>query len=562
MHPQTRMLRHHTHSMHDDIRPRCHDIAVDNPIVLLYTLCVMELSIKRKTALALCVFVLALCLFLPRYAAVAAPDEPASSVNSYLLADLDTGEIIFANKPDERVNPASVTKIMTALVLLEQVPDLSVKVTVGKEIYGFGQEASMMGLIEYEEISYLDLLYGMMLKSGNDAAATVAVNVGGSIEGFADLMNAKAQELGMANSHFVNPHGMTDENHYTTTADLFKLVCACMKYETFVDVVDTPSYTTAPTNKAQNGHALETTNRLISDKAKYASYNYAGAIGIKTGSTSAAKGCLVAAAHRNDHTLIAIFLGDDSYINGQKYVKRWTDAAKFFDYGFSLTRVDLAPYLAQIPLSGSIPGAQGTPDLMAHLPKTLGYWTDEDTASDIAYDGAITARIEYNESYSVFAPLKTPLGIAVYSFGDEELYRAPVFVEYQAAAAQTAGNQSTFWSRTLHILLWTLALLICLALLFFVLIVPLIRRKQRMPNPSRRTAWTTRDEIPLREENPSDVRRSRRMQTGARAYRNPPASDREPTGNVRVLRSYRRTGRVTRIPPSDDGDTNGNGPKR
>ncbi len=518
----------------------------------------MGVILHKKKPLALCVFFLALCLLLPFKAAFAAPDEPTSTINSYLLADLDTGEIIFANKPDERIYPASVTKMMTALVLLEQIPDLSTKATVGSEINAFGPEASMMGLVEHENISYLDLLYGMMLVSGNDAAATVAVNIGGTIAGFADLMNAKAEALGMTNTHFVNPHGMNNEDHYTTASDLCKLACACMNNTTFAKVVKTSAYTTAPTNKAGSGHHLETTNRLLSEKDKYASYNYSAAIGIKTGSTSAAQGCLVAAAHQHGHTLIAVLMGDDSYTDGQKYIRRWTDAVKFFDYGFSLTRVDLVPYMAQVAVAAALPGAQETPVLRATLPETLGYWTDAATAANISQSGAITVRVEYNEDYAVFAPLQSALGTAIYSFGDEELCRAPLFVVPTAVKNTDSGN--TVWARFLRIALWTLAFLVCLCLLFFVIIAPRLRRTRRNSRMQRHPSSQAKrdDTLLLRMESKKrqrpDSRTNERVQRQAKPQdmQNGAAQSKN-TDNVRVLHPRRRrNNRIDRAPLYDD----------
>ena len=440
---------------------------MDNPVRLLYTRSIMGQSAFRKIAIAFCTLLVVGSLALPESRSSAAPDQPTSTCNSYLLCDFDTGEVIFANKPNERVYPASVTKMMTALILLETKTDLSEKVTVGSEVNGFGPEASKMHIKQHEVISYKDLLYGMLLVSGNDAAATIAVNIGGSISGFAQLMNKKAAELGMTNSHFVNPHGLQSAEHYTTSADLAKLAIACLKNPTFAEVVRTPEYTVAPTNKTPNGYDLKTTNRLLSTDPKNESFHYDGAIGIKTGSTNAAQGCLVAAAKRNGRTLISVMLGDDSATGGDKYVKRWTDSIKFFNYGFSLVRVDLSPYLAKLSAVGSLSG-NSKAALMAPTPASLGMWTDQATAQAVAQPGAITVKVEYNCAFAVFAPSQSSIGTAVYSFGSQELFRTNLVLAAPGKAMQNTASASggKGWLIVVLVIVFILSLSFLLLILY------------------------------------------------------------------------------------------------
>ncbi len=439
---------------------------MDNPFGLLYTQSIMGQSAFRKIAIAFCALLLVWSFVLPDGKSSAAPEQPASTCNSYLLCDFETGEIIFANKPDERVYPASVTKMMTALILIEKKPDLSEKVTVGSEINNFGPDASKMGIKQNEVISYKDLLYGMLLVSGNDAAATVAVKIGGSISGFAELMNQRAGELGMTSTHFVNPHGMQSTEHYTTAADLAKLAIACMKNPTFAEVVKTAEYTTPPTNKTPAGYDLKTTNRLLSTDPKSESFHYDGAIGIKTGSTSAAQGCLVAAAKKNGRTLIAVMMGDDSSTSNDKYVKRWTDSVKFFNYGFGLVRIDLVPYIAKLSTVASLTGKSNAA-LYAAPPASLGYWTNQATAQAIAQPGAITVRVEYNNSFPVFAPTHSPIGTAVFSFGNQQIYRTNLTLVSSGVKMQSPETASQ--NKGGMIIVLALVLILCLSLLLFIL---------------------------------------------------------------------------------------------
>lgn len=407
---------------------------------------------------------------------------PTSKCNSYLLSDYETGEILLANKPDERIYPASTTKILTALILIEQRPDLSQKIQVGAEVNAFGPDASLMHLAQYEEISYKDLLYGMMLVSGNDAAAAVAVSLGGSIEGFAEMMNQKAQQLGMTGSHFTNPHGLHDVNHYTTASDLSKLAIAAMQNPVFAECVKTTEYTTAATNKAPQGHVLVTTNRLISPKEQYAEYNYAPAIGIKTGATNAAQGCLVAAAQKNGRTLIAVMMGDSTWKGSDKYVSRWTDAVKLFEYGFGLTRVDIAPLLSPVALSATLPGGSAPVSLRADVPQSLGFWTDAQTAASITAGSVpVTAQIALSSQANVPLP-DTAIGTVTYKMGEVTLATQNIYTNI-STPTQIVQEASAFLGitdpRMQKIVLWGGCFLLCLIFLILAIKLPARKRKRR-----------------------------------------------------------------------------------
>jgi D-alanyl-D-alanine carboxypeptidase len=461
---------------------------------LVYNFLHMKTIATRHLLRLICVLLACLCLLTPLRSAMAQDEVPTSTCASYLLCDADTSDVLLANKPDERIYPASVTKMMTALILVEQKSDLNELVTVGKEINGFGAEASLMGLKVYEKISYLDLLYGMILVSGNDAAATVAVNVSGSISAFAELMNKKAADLGMTNSHFVNPHGMHSVNHYTTSADLAKLAIAFMHNSTLAVVAKTVRHTTKPTNKFPHGHALETTNRLISDKPENSGFRYAPAVGIKTGSTTPAQGCFVAAAQKDGRTLVAVLMGDSSVVNGIKYAKRWTDAVKLFDYGFSQKRFDLLVHLSEIQVKGMLAGAQTATLFEPKLPSSLGIYTDDATAVAMAKDGAITVTIEYNQGFSAFAPLSSSPGTAVYAYGGKELYRAELAIAPQAVAITALAGRAI--DRPLKIVLWMGAFLASAGLLVFLLIAPRLKRFRRRRSSSNVIGASTQRQQP------------------------------------------------------------------
>jgi D-alanyl-D-alanine carboxypeptidase (penicillin-binding protein 5/6) len=229
---------------------------------------------------------------------------------------------------------ASTTKIMTALVLLEK-ENLDNILTVTKEMYMV--EGTSIGLREGDKISYRNLLYGMMLESGNDAANAIAIGVGRNINSFADLMNQKAAQIGMNNSHFVTPSGLDADEHYTTAYDMALLAAAAMENETFRQVVSTEVYKSIY-NDGVTTRTYYNHNRLIRELE--------GCEGIKTGYTSKSGRCLVTSCSRGGVRLIAVTLNapDD-----------WRDHKALYEYGFSdITEMPLHTDLSgrKIPIAG------------------------------------------------------------------------------------------------------------------------------------------------------------------------------------------------------------------
>ena len=235
------------------------------------------------------------------------PRAAALSAAAAVTMDADTGETLFAENADSRLPMASTTKIMTALVALGE-GDLDRVYTVKKQYAAV--EGSSMYLEEGERLTLRDTLYGLLLSSGNDAAAAVAGECGGE-RAFVDKMNAKARELGLTDTRFENPSGLPSDGHYTTARELAKITAAALRDPVFRDIVSTKTCTAA-------GRTLVNHNRLLS--------LYEDAIGVKTGFTDNARRCLVSAAERGGVTLVAVTLnaGDD-----------WNDHAKMLDYGFT-----------------------------------------------------------------------------------------------------------------------------------------------------------------------------------------------------------------------------------
>ncbi len=235
----------------------------------------------------------------------------------------DNGEIIYCKNADERLPMASTTKIMTGILLCEY-GNLDKEITVTKEMIMV--EGSSMGLLEGDKVTLHDLLYGLMLASGNDAANVIAFTLGGSLNGFVDMMNQKAKELGLENTSFATPSGLDDENHYTTALELAKIAQYALKNEEFAKAVSTEkavlNYGNPPYRRSLTNH-----NKLLK--------MYDGAVGVKTGFTKKSGRCLVSAARRDGKFVIAVTLHDPN---------DWQDHIDLLNYGLnSIKQTEYSP---------------------------------------------------------------------------------------------------------------------------------------------------------------------------------------------------------------------------
>lgn len=240
---------------------------------------------------------------------------PKTNSRRYIVYDRISKSMIIGKNEDVKSAMASTTKIMTTIVILEKA-DLNETVTVSAKAGGTG--GSRLGLKRGDKASVRDLLYGLMLRSGNDAAVALAEHVGGSVKGFAELMNEKAIELGLTNTHFVTPHGLDDANHYTTALELAKLTDYAMDNETFAKIVGTKSTTIYINNQSRQ---INNTNELLGVLN--------GVVGVKTGFTNNAGRCLVTETKRNNMDIITIVLGADTKKDRTK------DSVNLIEYTFS-----------------------------------------------------------------------------------------------------------------------------------------------------------------------------------------------------------------------------------
>lgn len=279
---------------------------------------------KRITIL----FILILFLFTSSYSI---GEKPPISAQAAILIDRESGRVLLEYNPHIKLPMASTTKIMTALVALEN-GELEKSIEIDENAVGI--EGSSIYLYEDETISLEDLLYGLMLRSGNDSAVAIANHIGGDLEGFANMMNNRAKELGANNSNFTNPHGLFDENHYTTAYDLGLITKTAMGMEKFREISQSKTW------KAKRGK-----NNLFYNKNKTL-WEYNGGDGVKTGYTIRSGRCLVTSATRNGMQLISVVLNDRNWFE---------DCYDLMDYGFekykSYVILDKGQYFGRVSVS-------------------------------------------------------------------------------------------------------------------------------------------------------------------------------------------------------------------
>ena len=243
-----------------------------------------------------------------------------------LIIEENSGKVIHEDNSNVQNYPASVTKILTAILTLENC-ELTDTVTVSKTaISNIPSGYVIAPLFVGEQMSVEDLLYALMLKSANDAAYVLAEHVGGSVEGFSEMMNKKAEELGCKNTHFVNPNGIHNSNHYTTAYDMYLIARYAMKNEEFVKIVSTYQHALSATNKySKNDRIMKNTNSFVNPSSRYYDENVKG---IKTGTTLQAGNCLITNISKNGFDVITVILG------ARTSESKFSETKKMMNYTF------------------------------------------------------------------------------------------------------------------------------------------------------------------------------------------------------------------------------------
>ena len=332
----------------------------------------------------------------------------AVSARSAIVMDAQTGRVLYEKNADQRSLIASTTKIMTALVVCEQCNVLD-RMRIPKEAVGI--EGSSMYLQEGEVLTIQELLYGLMLRSGNDAAIALAIYCGGTVEGFAELMNDKARQLGLKSTHFVNPNGLDAPGHYSTARDMAVLTAYAMENPIFAQTVSTKTVNIG-------GRSLQNHNKLL--------WQVAGADGVKTGYTKAAGRILVSSAVRQGRRLIAVTMDapDD-----------WQDHKTLLEDGFARYAVKTVVTRGQVLGSVAVAGGQqGCVELIAQEDFTYALAAEE------------TPQVVIPGPGFVFAPVTegANAGFAYVCLGEKSVGKIPV-VYGQTVELPEEPPKKHFW---------------------------------------------------------------------------------------------------------------------
>ena len=375
--------------------------------------CILTLKgYKLKKIVVICLVLMVFALGIGT--ALAAPEYDGDvTPNAVMLLDATTGQILFEKNADEVIRPASTTKIMTCIVALEN-SEMDEVVTVGPEGDWTGSGYSLLGTRYGEEIVMKDLLTGLMMVSGNDAAEAVAVHISGSVDAFARLMNRKASELGMSNTNFVNPHGVDTDDHEVTARDMSKLTLYAMQNEDFMKIVGTETYDMPATNK-NKARTIQNTNLLL--RTDYEDSYYESAIGIKTGSTPKAYRCVVSAAQVGDTKLLCLIFGDKTK-NG---VDRWPLAKDMFEFGFeNYSTVNVQSIIDNMPETNvQVANSVEDEDILLLSAHNIGdelITLEKSVAQDILNNSGYETTIEFYSGDELVAPIMQgdTVGIVTY----------------------------------------------------------------------------------------------------------------------------------------------------
>lgn len=282
------------------------------------------------------------------------PKPPEIKASVALLVDRTSGRVLYEKDADAKRYPASTTKIMTALLAIEALDPAQIAVA-SQTAVDIDRDGSNMGILAGEELTVEQLIYGLLVQSANDAANVLAEEVSGSIPAFVEKMNARAAELGMNGTHFANPHGYHDDNHYTTARDLYLLADAAMAHDLFRKAVSTPTYEIPATNRYKTVRNFSNNNALI-NPMKGRKYLYSAATGIKTGHTSKAGNCLVASAEKDGSSFLCVVL-DAPDENGTNY--SFADPIALFQYGFTNFKTQTVSDMEEILATKEVKWAAG-----------------------------------------------------------------------------------------------------------------------------------------------------------------------------------------------------------
>lgn len=281
-------------------------------------------------------------------------EYPQLDAKSYIVMDSGTSLVLFEKNADERTYPASMTKLMTAIIATENITPETIITITEKDVAGLYEQGSAVNLKAGEEIPFSELLKYFLVASGNDAANAIARHISGDNDTFAKLMNEKAALLTCTGTNFTNPHGLHDDNHYTTARDMALIGLAAAKIPAIAEICAIDKISIAPTNKHPDGQTFTSTNYLIS-RYKDNRYVYSGATGLKTGWTGEAGMCLTATATKGDLNVLSVVMGAPKRADGS--LGSFSETTKLLDFTFK--NFESKVYLTDTEPMSEIPIALG-----------------------------------------------------------------------------------------------------------------------------------------------------------------------------------------------------------
>lgn len=361
----------------------------------------------RKTASLIMALLVLFCAAPAAHAEGKPPD--LSHAGGAVLIEATTARVLLEKDKDKKLPEASTTKVMTAILAIEN-GDLTDVIKVSPSASGI--EGSSIWLHVGEHVTLENLLYGLMLSSGNDAAVAIAEHIGGSVKGFSDMMNEKARQIGAQNSHFANPNGLPDREHFTTAYDLALITAYAMKNETFRKIVSAEKWR-MPWEGHEYDRVLQNKNRNL--------WEYEGATGVKTGYTMDAGRCFVASAQRGGMELICVLLDDYDMFD---------DSRVLLDYGFTnyqkVNIVNKGDSLGEAPVENGIA-------------KTVGVVA----AADYSYPCAANEVTSIRKKLIIHAPVISPVRRGA-EIGTIELYLGDKKMVVLPAAAAEDVPENTY----------------------------------------------------------------------------------------------------------------------
>ena len=444
---------------------------------------------KRVSILLALLTLLVLCVSLTFGTASAATFEPEDvnlKTKAVALYNLDTDSPVFTLNADTKMYPASTTKIMTYIVVVENIKDLeNTKITVKQSVLNslLGTESSVAGILDGEELTVLQLLNMMMIPSGNDAAAVLCDYVGkGSEEKFVKMMNQTAKQLGCNSTHFANSHGLHDEKHYTTANDLYKMTKYAMTLPYFTEITSKTSYELPKTNVSDEPRTVITTNKMLMSSEPDYFYQYAQ--GIKTGTTDQAGYCLVSSAIYNGSSYICVALGAPSVDSkGNTIEKRrdMIDSANLYRWAFTKlalkTVAEKGSPVAELPLKYA--WGKNNILLSPEEPLTTVLPSDVNPSS---------LMMETNLPYDVEAPIHTGdiVGTATYSYAGQKLGTVNLIATEDVSRNEVLVVLDVIWKIVSSPIFIIIASLVILLLIFYIIMAVRYNKKRKAMRKNKR----------------------------------------------------------------------------